>query len=199
MKSLHSKVTLHHGNGKYHPFMNQPCSVVDGPCYNLTGSTLGIPSWPIGLEYKQTCGWMQGPELWFWCGIRFCTLWMEVLHLLFEDPLLLADPQNVSEVIWVFKGGTGRVETRATVGATWKEAIRKIHALERAGALTPCESNTSLLKLQPLGVLVSSSGLHASAQQIDSNSLWWISRSVMALWDQMQLEQLLYILRKIML
>lgn len=71
----------------------------------------------------------------------------------------------------MFKGGTGRVETRATVGATWKEAIRKIHALERAGALTPCESNTSLLKLQPLGVLVSSSGLHASAQQIDSNSL----------------------------
>jgi hypothetical protein len=67
--------------------------------------------------------------------------------------------------------GNGRVETRATVGATWKEAIRKIHALERAGALTPCESNTSLLKLQPLGVLVSSSGLHASAQQIDSNSL----------------------------
>jgi hypothetical protein len=44
MKSLHSKVTLHHENGKYHPFMNQPCSVVDRPCYNLTGSTLGIPS-----------------------------------------------------------------------------------------------------------------------------------------------------------
>ncbi len=71
----------------------------------------------------------------------------------------------------MFVGGTGKVETRATESATWKEAIRKIQALERAGALTPCESNTSLLKLQPLGVLVSSSGLHASAQQIDSNSL----------------------------
>ncbi len=150
--------------------------------------------------------WIQAN---LWVNARSWTLvlmWDQVLyfmngsvHLLFEDPLLLADPQNVSEVIWVFIGGTGRVETRATVGATWKEAIRKIHALERAGALTPCESNTSLLKLQPLGVLVSSSGLHASAQQIDSNSLWWISRSVMALWDQMQLEQLLYILRKIML
>jgi hypothetical protein len=93
--------------------------------------------------------------IWLMCMLNPCTSILVCSKILRKDIEAVDLEMKSLHSKVTLHHGNGKVETRDTVGATWKEAIRKIHALERAGALTPCESNTSLLKLQPLGVLIS--------------------------------------------